>query len=64
MAEKIVGQSPDAIIATRAGLREREEGETERVFLEKVFGGENFRRGVEGFLGKTKGGVVWVDSKL
>ena len=70
MAEKIVSLSPDAIIVTRAGLREAwEEGSVERGvqrvgerFERGLFEGENIRIGLEAFAGKKK--PVWVASKI
>jgi enoyl-CoA hydratase/carnithine racemase len=70
MAKKIASLSPDAIIITRAGLREAwEEGSVERGvqrvgerFERGLFEGENIRIGLEAFAGKKK--PVWVASKI
>ncbi|KAH8787750.1 enoyl-CoA hydratase-like protein [Hyaloscypha finlandica] len=70
MANKIASLSPDAIIVTRAGLREAwEEGSVERGvqrvgerFERGLFEGENIRIGIEAFAGKKK--PVWVASKI
>ncbi|KAH8760620.1 enoyl-CoA hydratase-like protein [Hyaloscypha sp. PMI_1271] len=70
MANKIASLSPDAIIVTRAGLREAwEEGSVERGvqrvgerFERGLFEGENIRIWIEAFAGKKK--PVWVASKI
>lgn len=70
LAEKIAAMSPDAVIVSRAGLREAwETGSVERAhqlvaerFGRGLMGGENLRRGLEAF--KEKRVPVWVASKL
>ncbi|CAG8950768.1 hypothetical protein HYFRA_00002981 [Hymenoscyphus fraxineus] len=65
LAKKVAGQSPDAIIVTRAGLREAwetasVESATKRVgdrYNAGLFEGENFQIGVEAFVKKQK--PVW-----
>lgn len=70
LAEKVASLSPDAVIVSRAGLREAwETASVERAyqlveerFGKKLWGGENMRRGLEAFVEKRK--PVWVPSKL
>lgn len=70
MATKIANLSPDAIIATRHGIREAwETGSVEQATirtqqdcLEKLVGGKNFAIGVNAFANKTQ--PKWVASKL
>ncbi|KAE9371755.1 ClpP/crotonase [Stipitochalara longipes BDJ] len=70
MAKKIAALSPDAIIVTRAGLREAWEGGSVERGVQRVgeryekalFEGENIRIGLEAFAGKRK--PKWVESKL
>lgn len=70
LATKIAGQSPDAVIVTRAGLREAwetasVEGATKRVgdrYDQGIFEGENVKIGVTAFVMKEK--PVWKASKL
>jgi enoyl-CoA hydratase/carnithine racemase len=70
MAKKIVALSPDAVVVTRAALRETwEEGSVERGvqrvgerFEKGLFEGENIKIGLEAFKGKRK--PEWVESKL
>ncbi|KAF2084823.1 enoyl-CoA hydratase-like protein [Saccharata proteae CBS 121410] len=70
LAKEIAANNPDAVIVTRAGLREAWEcGSVERAtqvvgerWGERLVEGENFRRGLEAFVGKKK--AEWVDSKL
>lgn len=70
MAKKISLLSPDAVIVTRAGLRETwETASVERGaqiisdrFDRQLFGGENMKIGLEAFATKKK--PQWVPSKL
>lgn len=70
LAKKVAAQSPDAVIVTRAGLREawetaNVESATKRVgdrYDQGLFEGENVRIGVEAFVRKEK--PVWKPSKL
>lgn len=70
LAEKVASLSPDAVIVSRAGLREAwETGSVERAFQlvderlgPKMRAGENIKRGLEAFADKKK--PVWVPSKL
>jgi enoyl-CoA hydratase/carnithine racemase len=70
MAEKIATLSPDAVIVTRAGLREAwETASVERAaqitgerFDKQLFEGENIKIGLEAFGAKKK--PQWVPSKL
>lgn len=70
LASAIVDQSPDAIIVTRAGLRQAwETGSVERStqliderYNRPLMEGENMRIGVEAFAKKEK--PKWVGSKL
>ena len=70
MAKKIVALSPDAVVVTRAALRETwEEGSVERGvqrvgerFEKGLFEGENIKIGLQAFKGKRK--PEWVESKL
>jgi enoyl-CoA hydratase/carnithine racemase len=70
MAQKIAALSPDAVIVTRAGLREAwETASVERAaqitgerFDKQLFEGENIKIGLEAFGAKKK--PQWVPSKL
>ena len=70
MARKIVALSPDAVLVTRAGIREAwEEGSVERGvqrvaerYERALFEGENLRIGLKAFAGKEV--PVWRESKL
>lgn len=70
LAGKVASLSPDAVIVSRAGLRETwETGSVERAFqlVDERFGrkmreGENIKRGLEAFANKKT--PVWVPSKL
>ncbi len=70
LAKKVAGLSPDAIIVTRAGLREAwETGSVERAaqrvsdrFDQQLFEGENIKIGLEAFALKKK--PLWVPSKI
>ena len=70
LAEKIAALSPDAVIVSRAGLREAwETGSVERAtqivaqrYDQQLFEGENMRIGLEAFAGKKK--PLWVPSKI
>jgi len=70
MAQKIAALSPDAIIVTRAGLREAWEGGSVERGVQRVgeryerglFEGENIKIGLEAFASKKK--PVWVSSKI
>ncbi|KAI1853993.1 hypothetical protein JX266_001134 [Neoarthrinium moseri] len=70
LAKEIASQSPDAVIVSRAGLRdawenasvERSAQLTEERWSQKLFEGENFRIGVEAFANKKQ--PAWVPSKL
>lgn len=70
LAGKVASLSPDAVIVSRAGLRETwETGSVERAFqlVDERFGrkmreGENIKRGLEAFANKKR--PVWVPSKL
>jgi enoyl-CoA hydratase/carnithine racemase len=70
LAKKVASLSPDAIVVTRAGLREAwEEGSVERGvqrvgdrYDRALFEGENIRIGLEAFAGKKK--PEWVASKI
>ncbi len=72
MAGRVVRYSPDAVLVTRAGLREAwEEGSVERGiqrvgerFERALFEGENVRIGLEAFGGKVKEVPRWVPSKI
>lgn len=69
-AEKIAALSPDAVIVSRAGLREAwETGSVERAtqivaerYDQQLFEGENMKIGLEAFAGKKK--PLWVPSKI
>ncbi|KAL2126652.1 hypothetical protein VTI74DRAFT_473 [Chaetomium olivicolor] len=70
LAEEMAGNSPDAVIATREGLRLGWEGigpqmgteVLERGMYGRMDGGENMKEGVRSFVEKRK--PVWKDSKL
>jgi enoyl-CoA hydratase/carnithine racemase len=70
LAKKVAAQSPDAIIVTRAGLREAwetasMENATKRVserYDKGIFEGENVNIGLQAFKNKTK--PEWKPSKL
>ncbi|APA12884.1 hypothetical protein sscle_10g076540 [Sclerotinia sclerotiorum 1980 UF-70] len=70
MAEKIVALNPDAVIVSRAGLREAwETGSVERAtqivaqrYDQQLFEGENMKIGLEAFAQKKK--PLWVPSKM
>ncbi|QSZ34332.1 hypothetical protein DSL72_005923 [Monilinia vaccinii-corymbosi] len=70
LAEKIAALSPDAVIVSRAGLREAwETGSVERAtqivaqrYEQHLFEGENMKIGLEAFAGKKK--PLWVPSKI
>ena len=70
MAKKVASLSPDAIMVTRAALREAwEDGSVERgtqrvseKYDRALFEGENIKIGLEAFAGKRK--PVWVPSKI
>jgi enoyl-CoA hydratase/carnithine racemase len=70
MANKIAALSPDAIIITRAGLREAwETGSVERAaqrtsdrYDRALFEGPNMKIGLDAFAAKKK--PQWVPSKL
>ena len=70
LAMKVAGLSPDAIVVTRAGLREAwEQGSVERGvqrvgerYDRGLFEGENIKIGLEAFAGKKK--PQWVPSKI
>jgi len=70
MAKKVAGLSPDAIIVTRAGLREAwETGSVERAtqrvsdrYDMHLFEGENMKIGLDAFAAKKK--PQWVPSKI
>lgn len=70
VAEEMAGNSPDAVIASREGLRLGWEGigpqlgtETlERGMYGRINGGDNMKEGVRSFVEKRK--PVWKDSKL
>lgn len=70
LAEKIAALSPDAVIVSRAGLREAwETGSVERAtqivaerYDQQLFEGENMKIGLEAFAGKKK--PLWVPSKI
>lgn len=70
LAEEIAGNSPDAVIASREGLRLGWEGigpqmgteVLERGMYGQMNGGENMKEGVRSFVEKRK--PVWKDSKL
>ncbi|KAK4152143.1 mitochondrial putative enoyl-CoA hydratase [Chaetomidium leptoderma] len=70
LAEEIAGNSPDAVIASREGLRLGWEGigpqmgteVLERGMYGRMNGGENMKEGVRSFVEKRK--PVWKDSKL
>ncbi|TGO57005.1 hypothetical protein BOTNAR_0211g00110 [Botryotinia narcissicola] len=70
LAEKIAALSPDAVIVSRAGLREAwETGSVERAtqivaqrYDQQLFEGENMQIGLEAFAGKKK--PLWVPSKI
>ena len=70
MAQKVAGISPDAIIVTRAALREAwENGSVERAYQisderwrDGLFAGENSKEGLKAF--KEKREPKWVPSKL
>ena len=70
MAEVIAGNSPDAVIVSKEGLRLGWEGIgpelgtelLERGFYGRINGGENMKEGVRSFVEKRK--AVWKDSKL
>lgn len=70
LAEKVASLSPDAIVVTRAGLREAWEGGSVERGVQRVgeryeralFEGENIKIGLEAFAGKKK--PLWVASKI
>ncbi|KAF4627644.1 hypothetical protein G7Y89_g10510 [Cudoniella acicularis] len=70
MAKRIAALSPDAVVVTRAALREAWETAsvehavqvTAERYNEKLFAGENIGIGLEAFAGKRR--PVWVPSKL
>jgi enoyl-CoA hydratase/carnithine racemase len=70
LAEEIAGNSPDAVIASREGLRLGWEGigpqmgteVLERGMYGRIDKGENMKEGVRSFVEKRK--PVWKDSKL
>ncbi|KAK4182745.1 putative enoyl-CoA hydratase/carnithine racemase [Podospora australis] len=70
VAEEMSGNSPDAVIASREGLRLGWEGigpglateVLERGMYGRIDGGENMKEGVRSFVERRKAG--WVDSKL
>jgi len=70
MAQKVAGISPDAIIVTRAALREAwENGSVERAYQisderwrDGLYAGENSKEGLKAF--KEKREPKWVPSKL
>ncbi|KAK0627479.1 ClpP/crotonase-like domain-containing protein [Immersiella caudata] len=70
LAEEVAGNSPDAVIVSREGLRLGRDGMGEErateVLVKGWYGridkGENMREGVRSFVEKR--GAVWVDSKL
>lgn len=70
LAEKIAALSPDAVIVSRAGLREAwETGSVERAtqivaqrYDQQLFEGENMQIGLEAFAGKKK--PLWLPSKI
>ena len=70
LAMKVASLSPDAIVVTRAGLREAwEQGSVERGvqrggerYDRGLFEGENIKIGLEAFAGKKK--PQWVPSKI
>jgi len=70
VAQEIAGNSPDAVIVSREGVRLGEDGlgmeKATEVLLQGLFkkmdGGENMREGVRSFVEKRK--PVWTDSKL
>lgn len=70
LAKKITALRPDAIVVTRAGLREAWEGGSVERGVQKVsdrydkalFEGENIKIGLEAFKGKRK--PEWVASKI
>jgi len=70
LAKKVAGLSPDAIVVTKAGLREAwETGSVERAtqitgerFDQALHEGENMRIGLEAFARKKK--PEWVPSKI
>lgn len=70
LAKKVAGLSPDAIIVTKAGLREAwETGSVERAaqitsdrYDVQLFEGENMKIGLDAFAAKKK--PQWVPSKL
>ncbi|KAF7945752.1 uncharacterized protein EAE97_004790 [Botrytis byssoidea] len=70
LAGKVAALSPDAVIVSRAGLREAwETGSVERAtqivaqrYDQQLFEGENMQIGLEAFAGKKK--PLWVPSKI
>jgi enoyl-CoA hydratase/carnithine racemase len=70
LAKKVAGLSPDAIVVTRAGLREAWEGGSVERGVQRVsdrydralFEGDNIKIGLEAFAEKKKPG--WVASKI
>lgn len=70
LASDVAAQSPDAVIVTRAGLRQawetasvRRAGEiTNESGMSRLVQGDNLRIGLEAFANKEK--PVWVPSKL
>ena len=69
LANLIASKSPDAIIATRAGIRqglehgvEQATNLTNELYRQKVIDGENFKIGVKAFT--EKGIPRWVPSRL
>lgn len=70
LAEKIAALSPDAVIVSRAGLREAwETGSVERAtqivaqrYEQQLFEGENIKIGLQAFARKEK--PLWVPSKI
>jgi enoyl-CoA hydratase/carnithine racemase len=70
MAKKIASLSPDAIVVTRAGLREAWEGGSVERGVQRVgerydralFEGDNIKIGLEAFAEKKK--PQWVASKI
>jgi len=70
MANKVASLSPDAIIVTRAGLREAwETGSVERAtqlvgqrYDQQLHEGENMKIGLDAFAAKKK--PLWVPSKI
>jgi enoyl-CoA hydratase/carnithine racemase len=70
LGKDIASSSPDAVIVSRAGLREAWETASversaqviEERFAQRIFSGENFKIGVEAFA--TKKQPIWVPSKL